>query len=109
MQPIKPHVSSSRSAYLSLSENPRSQEHFGFIDSLRGLEALGIACYHIHRYAPLREPAEAILSDYFEHLVRHGWMGVQVFLVIAGFPRLLSGPTRRCCWLVWRFAFEPKS
>ncbi|WAC07559.1 MAG: acyltransferase [Thermodesulfobacteriota bacterium] len=90
MQPIKSHVSSSRSTYLSLSENPRSQEHFGFIDSLRGLAALGIACYHIHRYAPLREPAEAILPDYFEHLVRHGWMGVQVFLVIAGFVTAYS-------------------
>jgi Predicted acyltransferases len=87
---IKSHVSISRSTSLSLSESPRSQEHFGFIDSIRGLAALAIACYHIHRYAPLREPAEAILPDYFEHLVRHGWMGVQVFLVIAGFVTAYS-------------------
>jgi len=83
-------VSISRNTSLFSSERPRGQEHFGFIDSLRGLAALGIACYHIHRYAPLRGPAEAILPDHFEHLVRHGWVGVQVFLVIAGFVTAYS-------------------
>ena len=67
------------------SEHPRGQEHFGFIDSLRGLSALGIACYHIYRYSPLRESAEAILPDFFDYLLRHSWIGLQVFLVIAGF------------------------
>lgn len=66
-------------------ERPRGQEHFGFIDSLRGLSALGIACYHIYRYSPLRESAEAILPDFFDYLLRHSWIGLQVFLVIAGF------------------------
>jgi len=68
-----------------LAENPRSQEHFGFIDSIRGLSALGIACYHIYRYSPLRESANTILPDFFDYLLRHSWIGVQVFLVIAGF------------------------
>ena len=70
---------------LSLAENLRSQEHFGFIDSIRGLSALGIACYHIYRYSPLRESANTILPDFFDYLLRHSWIGVQIFLVIAGF------------------------
>jgi len=79
-----------RNTSLFSSERPRGQEHFEFIDSLRGLAALGIACYHIHRYAPFRESAETILPDQLEYLIRHGWIGVQVFLVIAGFVAAYS-------------------
>lgn len=74
-----------RNTSLFSSERPRGQEHFGFIDSIRGLSALGIACYHIYRYSPLRESANRILPDFFDYLLRHSWIGVQVFLVIAGF------------------------
>lgn len=73
------------STSLSPSDRPGGQEHFGFIDSIRGLSALGIACYHIYRYSPLREPANIILPDACDYLFRHSWIGLQVFLVIAGF------------------------
>lgn len=78
-------MSVSRNTSSFSPDRPRGQEHFGFIDSLRGLSALGIACYHIYRYSPLRESAEAILPDFFDYLLRHSWIGLQVFLVIAGF------------------------
>lgn len=70
---------------LSPSNQSPGQAQFGFIASLRGLSALGIACYHIHRYSPLREPANTILPDFVDYFFRHSWIGLQVFLVIAGF------------------------
>jgi peptidoglycan/LPS O-acetylase OafA/YrhL len=58
---------------------------FTFLDALRGLGALGIACYHVHRYRPLEIPADHFLSSSIQFIVRHGWASVQVFWVIAGF------------------------
>jgi peptidoglycan/LPS O-acetylase OafA/YrhL len=58
---------------------------FAFLDALRGLGALGIACYHVHRYRPLEIPADHFLSNSIQFVVRHGWASVQVFWVIAGF------------------------
>ncbi len=67
-------------------ENPAvASERFTFLDALRGLGALGIACYHIHRYKPLEIPADHILPFSIQYVVRHGWISVQVFWVIAGF------------------------
>ncbi len=56
-----------------------------FIDALRGLAALGVACYHIHRYGPLHEPASQLIPAPLATVFEHGWMGVQVFFVISGF------------------------
>jgi len=52
-----------KKANLPLAGQPPPPERFLFIDSLRGMAALAIACYHIHRYGPLREPAEMLLPD----------------------------------------------
>jgi peptidoglycan/LPS O-acetylase OafA/YrhL len=60
-------------------------ERFVFVDALRGLAALGVACYHIHRYGPLHEPASQLIPLPLATLFEHGWMGVQVFFVISGF------------------------
>ena len=65
-------------------DHPASQR-FAFLDALRGLGALGIACYHVHRYRPLEIPADHFLSNIVQFVVRHGWASVQVFWVIAGF------------------------
>jgi peptidoglycan/LPS O-acetylase OafA/YrhL len=56
-----------------------------FLDALRGLGALGIASYHIHRYQPLREPVDALLPQFAKIAFSCGWLGVQIFWVIAGF------------------------
>ena len=50
-----------------------------------GIGAVGIACYHVHRYRPLEIPADHWLSSLVQLVVRHGWASVQVFWVIAGF------------------------
>ena len=63
---------------------------FAFLDALRGLGALGIACYHVHRYRPLEIPADHFLSNTIQFVVRHGWASVQVFWVIAGFVAAYS-------------------
>ena len=62
-----------------------SEPRFAFLDALRGLGALGITCYHIHRYRPLEIPADHLLPKTVQFVVRHGWSSVQVFWVIAGF------------------------
>jgi peptidoglycan/LPS O-acetylase OafA/YrhL len=58
---------------------------FAFLDALRGLGALGITCYHVHRYRPREIPVDDILPSAVQFIVRHGWTSVQVFWVIAGF------------------------
>jgi hypothetical protein len=63
---------------------------FAFLDALRGLGALGIACYHVHRYRPLEIPADHFLSNAIQTLVRHGWTSVQMFWVVAGFVAAYS-------------------
>jgi peptidoglycan/LPS O-acetylase OafA/YrhL len=63
---------------------------FVFLDALRGLGALGITCYHVHRYRPLEIPADHLLSNVIQFVVRHGWASVQVFWVISGFVMAYS-------------------
>jgi peptidoglycan/LPS O-acetylase OafA/YrhL len=58
---------------------------FTLLDALRGLGALAITCYHVHRYRPLEIPADRLLPKAAQFLVGHGWIAVQVFWVIAGF------------------------
>jgi peptidoglycan/LPS O-acetylase OafA/YrhL len=61
------------------------QGRAAWIDSLRGIAALGVACYHILRYAPLNDRAREILPQWLQIPIDHGWVGVQVFFVISGF------------------------
>jgi peptidoglycan/LPS O-acetylase OafA/YrhL len=65
-------------------------QRFAFLDALRGLGALGIACYHVHRYRPMEIPADSLLPNLVQFVVRHGWISVQVFWVIAGFVAAYS-------------------
>lgn len=60
-------------------------ERFAFLDALRGLGALGVTCYHIHRYRPLRAPVDSLLPGFVQNALLYGWVGVPVFFVIAGF------------------------
>ena len=56
-----------------------------FIDALRGIAALGVACYHITRYEPAPQPAREIIPGALAFVFDHAWIGVQVFFVISGF------------------------
>jgi len=72
----------------SLVGTPRAETgdaRLVFIDALRGIAALAVAAYHIERYGPLARPASRIIEGPLENVIRHGWMGVQVFFVISGF------------------------
>jgi peptidoglycan/LPS O-acetylase OafA/YrhL len=60
-------------------------DRFALLDAMRGLGALAITCYHVHRYRPLEIPADRFLPKVAQFLVGHGWIAVQVFWVIAGF------------------------
>jgi peptidoglycan/LPS O-acetylase OafA/YrhL len=60
-------------------------QRFALLDALRGLGALAITCYHVHRYRPLEIPADRWLPRAVQFIVGHGWIAVQVFWVIAGF------------------------
>ena len=64
---------------------PSPHERFAFLDALRGLGALGVACYHIHRYRPLRAPVDSLLPTFVQNILLYGWVGVPVFFVVAGF------------------------
>lgn len=56
-----------------------------FVDGLRGIAALCVACYHILRYEPLPQPAREFIPGFLQWCCDHGWTGVQVFFVISGF------------------------
>jgi len=60
-------------------------ERFRFIDGLRGIASLGVACYHITRYGPVAGSARLALPASLQFLCDHAWVGVQVFFVISGF------------------------
>jgi peptidoglycan/LPS O-acetylase OafA/YrhL len=55
------------------------------VDGIRGIAAVGIACYHIHRYGPLGDAADRLLPTVVSAGLSYSWIGVQCFLVIAGF------------------------
>lgn len=61
------------------------QERFRFIDGLRGIASLGVACYHITRYGPVAGSARLTIPTSLQFLCDHAWVGVQVFFVISGF------------------------
>ena len=63
---------------------------FTLIDAMRGLGALAIACYHIYRYTPQQKLVDGVLPGAVPYLFRHGWIGVQMFWVIAGFVLVYS-------------------
>src|SRR5579872_3761860 len=56
-----------------------------YIDALRGIAALGVACYHIARYEPGDQPARELIPGFVQAAFDYGWIGVQVFFVISGF------------------------
>lgn len=64
---------------------PAKAQRMVFVDALRGLAALGVACYHINRYGPLAEPASEVIPEWLAFVIDRGWIGVQVFFVISGF------------------------
>ncbi|MCE5302486.1 MAG: acyltransferase [Planctomycetaceae bacterium] len=70
---------------LAVSAPSVGSGRFVFLDALRGLGALGVACYHIHRYHPLREPVDSLLPQFLQTALLYGWIGVPVFFLIAGF------------------------
>jgi peptidoglycan/LPS O-acetylase OafA/YrhL len=76
---------------VSVATPPR----FALIDAIRGVAAVAIAAYHIHRYGPLPEVADQLLSPAVQWVVDHGWIGVQFFFVIAGFVTAYTLRTER--------------
>lgn len=62
-----------------------SGQRFAMIDVLRGAAALLVLAYHVaaHRWPGLQDKG-------FGHLVRNGWVGVDLFLVISGFVIALA-------------------
>lgn len=65
------------------SANP--QQRFALIDAVRGIAAIGIASFHIHRYGPLPQAADSVIPSILQYILNNAWVGVQVFFVIAGF------------------------
>ena len=58
---------------------------FTLVDGIRGMAAVGIASYHIHRYGPLPEAADELLPEFVQSVLNCSWIGVQFFFVLAGF------------------------
>lgn len=58
---------------------------FAFVDALRGLAALAVACHHIDRFGPLSDAVWQIKTDFIAALLENGRVGVKVFFVISGF------------------------
>lgn len=75
-----------------------STTRFTALDAFRGIGALAIACFHIHRYGPLPAAADQVLPDVFQGIIDMGWMAVQMFLVLAGFVTAYSLRNVRMSW-----------
>jgi peptidoglycan/LPS O-acetylase OafA/YrhL len=59
-----------------------------FVDGLRGLSALAVAVYHTILYTGLAGSA-ALAFPQFYSLVRNGFLGVPIFIVLSGFVLML--------------------
>ena len=44
-----------------------------FIDALRGIAALGVACYHIARYELAPQPSRQFIPEIFQTVCDYGW------------------------------------
>ena len=56
-----------------------------FVDGLRGFAALGVVVYHISRYGSIAAAARSVTPNWLATLLKHGWVGVQMFFVMSGF------------------------
>jgi hypothetical protein len=84
-----------------MSQTPRGfQGRSTYIDGLRGLAALAVACYHIDRYGPLPVAAMPLIPRWLMTIIDHGSIGVQVFFVISGFVIAYSV---RSAWVTPRY------
>lgn len=60
-------------------------QRFRFIDALRGIAALLVACHHIDRYRNWPEPTQTIIPEPIITFFENGGIGVPIFFVISGF------------------------
>jgi peptidoglycan/LPS O-acetylase OafA/YrhL len=58
---------------------------FVYADGLRGLAALAVVLCHLESCAPFHTSLTETLPGVFIIIMRHGWLGVEVFFVLSGF------------------------
>lgn len=62
----------------------KDQSRFTFIDALRGLASLSVVLFHLHAGSGAAV-FSATLPQFIQTLLKHGYLGVQVFFVLSGF------------------------
>src|SRR5947209_6304964 len=56
-----------------------------FVDGLRGIAALAVMGYHYYGNPTLHNQLSQVTPETLDRVLRHGWLGVQVFFVLSGF------------------------
>ncbi len=66
---------------------PRAQRdgRLAFIHGLRGFAALAVAVFHCYDSTPVADHVSATMPSLADHVVRRGFLGVDLFFVISGF------------------------
>jgi peptidoglycan/LPS O-acetylase OafA/YrhL len=67
------------------SPEEKTQHRFLWIDGLRGLAAISVTSFHFYHAGPLYESLSKIFPSTIDFILKHGWLGVEVFFVISGF------------------------
>jgi peptidoglycan/LPS O-acetylase OafA/YrhL len=62
---------------------PFPETRYRLLDPFRGLAALSVALFHA--YSPWLDANPGLLAAPVAALVRHGWLGVELFFVISGY------------------------
>jgi peptidoglycan/LPS O-acetylase OafA/YrhL len=62
----------------------KNPSRFTFIDALRGLASLSVVLFHLHAGSGAAV-FSATLPQFIQTILKHGYLGVQVFFVLSGF------------------------
>src|SRR5471030_2381991 len=88
-----------------LRQGSRRSQRMPALDAIRGVACLAVVWYHVYCFSAL--PQLLKLPSWIDRIIRHGFLGVEVFFVLSGVVIALSILGDRITWAyLGRFALR---